>query len=54
MIIRNATAWRWSHAPHHKGTIIVGRDVEIALMQPPALLKWSLNVIDIVDAFSRL
>ncbi len=54
MIMRNPTAWRWSHARHHTDTIIVGRDVEIALMRPPALLKWLLNYFGIVDGYFSL
>jgi fatty acid desaturase len=54
MIMRNPTAWRWSHARHHTDTIIVGRDVEIALMRPPALLKWLLNFFGIVDGYLSL
>lgn len=51
MIMRNPTAWRWSHARHHTDTVIVGRDVEIALMRPPALMKWMANFFGIVDAY---
>ena len=54
MIMRNPTAWRWSHARHHTDTIIVGRDVEIALMRPPALLKWLMNFVGIVDGYLSL
>jgi fatty acid desaturase len=54
MIMRNPTAWRWSHAMHHADTTIVGRDVEIALMRPPALLKWVLNYVGIVDSYLSL
>jgi fatty acid desaturase len=54
MIMRNPAAWRWSHARHHTDTIIVGRDVEIALMRPPALLKWLLNYFGIVDSYLSL
>lgn len=54
MIMRNPTAWRWSHARHHTDTIIVGRDVEFALMRPPALLKWVLNYLGIVDSYLSL
>ena len=38
MIMRNPVTWRWSHARHHTDTIIVGRDVEIAVMRPPDLV----------------
>ena len=34
MIVRGPTLWRWSHARHHSDTIIVGRDVEIAVPRP--------------------
>jgi fatty acid desaturase len=54
MIMRNPVAWRWSHARHHTDTIIVGRDVEIALMRPPALAKWVLNFAGIVDSYLSL
>jgi fatty acid desaturase len=54
MIMRNPTAWRWSHARHHTDTIIVGRDAEIALMRPPALLKWVLNYVGLVDSYLSL
>jgi fatty acid desaturase len=39
MVMRNSTAWKWSHARHHTDTIIVGRDAEIAVMRPPDVLK---------------
>ena len=51
MIMRNSITWRWSHARHHTDTYIVGRDAEIALMRPPALLKWTLNFFGIVDSY---
>lgn len=39
MIMRPPTVWRWSHTRHHTDTIIVGRDPEIAIMRPTAILK---------------
>jgi fatty acid desaturase len=54
MIMRNPVTWRWSHARHHTDTIIVGRDVEIALMRPPALAKWILNFVGVVDGYLSL
>ena len=54
MIMRNPETWRWSHARHHTDTIIVGRDVEIALMRPPALAKWVFNFVGIVDGYLSL
>ena len=41
-MIRNPTAWRWSHARHHTDTIIVGRDPEIIAMRPPKLGSLTL------------
>jgi fatty acid desaturase len=39
MIMREPTVWRWSHTRHHTDTIIVGRDPEIAVMRPTAILR---------------
>jgi fatty acid desaturase len=39
MIMRDPTAWRWSHTRHHTDTIIVGRDPEVAVMRPTVVLK---------------
>ena len=39
MIMRDPTAWRWSHTRHHTDTIIVGRDPEVAVMRPTMVLK---------------
>ncbi|MFN0190972.1 MAG: fatty acid desaturase family protein [Aestuariivirga sp.] len=49
MVMRNSTAWRWSHARHHTDTIIVGRDAEIAVMRPPQLLKAALLFTGAID-----
>lgn len=38
MVMRESTAWRWSHTRHHSDTIIVGRDPEIAVPRPPDIL----------------
>jgi fatty acid desaturase len=54
MIMRNPVTWRWSHARHHTDTIIVGRDPEIAVMRPPALLRVVLNFFGIVDAWHAM
>ncbi len=35
MVLREGTAWRWSHTRHHSDTIILGRDPEIAVPRPP-------------------
>jgi len=37
MVLREATAWRWNHTRHHTDTLIVGRDLEIAVPRPPSL-----------------
>jgi fatty acid desaturase len=39
MIMREPEIWRWSHTRHHTDTIIVGRDPEIAVMRPAAIVK---------------
>lgn len=51
MIMRNPVVWRWSHARHHTDTIIVGRDLEIATMRPPDLLRVVANVFGLVDVW---
>lgn len=43
MQMREATVWRWSHTRHHSDTNIVGRDPEIAVPTPPAILGLILN-----------
>ena len=54
MIVRNPETWRWSHFRHHTDTIIVGRDPEIALMRPPALIHAALNVFGLPDLYYGL
>jgi fatty acid desaturase len=49
MVMRNSTAWKWSHARHHTDTVIVGRDAEIAVMRPPDLLKVVLLFTGYLD-----
>lgn len=49
MVMRNSTAWKWSHARHHTDTIIVGRDAEIAVMRPPQLLKAAILFTGLLD-----
>jgi fatty acid desaturase len=51
-MVRNPVTWRWSHARHHTDTVIVGRDPEIAIMRPPALVKLFANVFGIVDGIT--
>jgi fatty acid desaturase len=53
-VIRNPVNWRWSHARHHTDTIIIGRDVEIAFMRPPALLMWMGNFFGMPDVYYSL
>jgi len=50
MMMRNPTAWRWSHARHHTDTIIVGRDPEIIAPRPPSLGKIALAFVGLLDA----
>jgi fatty acid desaturase len=54
MIVRNPTAWRWSHTRHHTDTIIVGLDPEIAVMRPPVLFRTFLNLFGILDMWYGL
>ncbi len=49
MVMRNSTAWKWSHTRHHTDTIIVGRDAEIAVMRPPQLVKAALLFTGALD-----
>ena len=51
MVMRNPVSWRWSHARHHTDTIIVGRDPEIAIMRPAALLLGVLRFVSIPAIF---
>lgn len=39
MLWREATVWRWSHDRHHTDTIIVGRDLEIAIQRPTSRVQ---------------
>ena len=50
MVMRNSTAWKWSHTRHHTDTIIVGRDAEIAVMRPPDLARIVLTFTGAMDA----
>jgi fatty acid desaturase len=54
LIMRNPTAWRWSHSRHHTDTIIVGADPEIILMRPPVLFRLILNVVGLVDVWAAI
>lgn len=57
MIVRNSATWRWSHARHHTDTYIVGRDPEIAIMRPPALVKALgsfFGIPEVIDFVPRL
>jgi fatty acid desaturase len=49
MIVRNPTAWKWSHTRHHTDTIIVGRDPEIVAMRPPRLWRIAVNYFGVLD-----
>ena len=51
MIMRNPTAWRWSHSRHHTDTIIVGRDPEIVAMRPPDLKRLILKFLGLYDPY---
>ncbi|NQU41535.1 MAG: fatty acid desaturase [Lentisphaerae bacterium] len=47
MVMRESTRWRWSHTRHHSDTLIVGRDMEIAVPRPPSLLDQFLGFLGI-------
>ncbi|MEL6570621.1 MAG: fatty acid desaturase family protein [Pseudomonadota bacterium] len=51
MLIRNPVTWRASHVRHHTDTIIVGRDPEIVAMRPPDLIRLTINVFGLIDAW---
>ncbi len=57
MIRRESIPWVWSHARHHSDTIIVGRDLEIAVARPaniPAILLKFINVRESISYFSGI
>jgi len=45
MLMREPTAWRWSHVRHHSDTIIVGRDPEIVFPRPFRFGTWIGNLV---------
>ena len=51
MIMRDPTAWRWSHTRHHTDTLVVGRDPEIAVMRPTMVLKVMAMFFAIPQAY---
>jgi fatty acid desaturase len=51
MILREPTVWRWSHTRHHTDTIIVGRDPEIGIPQPPEVKNLFLNIFALKSGF---
>ena len=53
-IMRNPVSWKWSHVRHHTDTLIVGRDPEIAWMQPVKLVFKALAFTGIVDTWDSL
>ncbi len=54
MIMRNPTTWRWSHARHRTDAIIMGRDLEIAVMRPPDSFRPGMNFFGLFDAWSAM
>ena len=54
MVLREATAWRWSHARHHTDTIIVGRDLEIAVPRPPNIPALCLKLFALPSGLREL
>lgn len=53
-IMRNPVSWKWSHVRHHTDTLVVGRDPEIAWMQPVGLVLKALAFIGIVETWDSL
>jgi fatty acid desaturase len=53
-IMRNPVLWKWSHVRHHTDTLIVGRDPEIAWMQPVGLVLKALAFTGLVDTFDSI
>ena len=43
MVLRESVVWRWSHTRHHSDTIIIGRDLEIAVPRPVNLFNVALK-----------
>jgi len=54
MLLREPTAWRWSHIRHHSDTIIVGRDPEIVFPRPFARATWVANLLGLVGVPSMV
>ena len=52
MMVRNPYTWRWSHARHHTDTYIIGRDPELLMMRPPALISIVINFFGVIDAYN--
>ena len=52
MMVRNPYTWRWSHARHHTDTYIIGRDPELLMMRPPALVSIVINFLGLIDAYN--
>ena len=49
MVLRESTPWRWSHTRHHSDTIIVGRDLEIAVPRPVNLGSVFLKFFNVMS-----
>jgi len=47
MVRRESIPWRWSHTRHHSDTIVVGRDLEIAVQRPANLTAICLNFFNL-------
>ncbi|WP_020394451.1 fatty acid desaturase family protein [Thiolinea disciformis] len=54
MMMRNPVTWKWSHARHHTDTLIVGRDIEIAVKRPPNLCLIALSFIGVIDVYHAM
>ncbi len=47
MVMRESIVWRWSHTRHHSDTLIVGRDPEIAVPQPPDVKAIAMSFFNL-------
>ena len=54
MTLREGYYYRWSHTRHHTHTLVVGKDPEIAVPRPPALLEIASDLFFIKDGLTQV
>lgn len=54
LVMRNPTAWRWSHTKHHTDTAIVGLDPEIHTPRPPNIKAMLGNFIFLKGGYKSI